>query len=201
MSYFIITLIAALIPVLIHRVKSISTKFVVITLVAPLICLVCVFHFQHGSANESDLTSLVNSSTWVQTSVAFATMVYGMLAASFDTKVKALSSEVKSTSLKFGYELSFELEDIFGTGKDSVAKEAEAIIALSLVGQLSDKGSTRLATVDTKQSLIRTEKRAASMNVLKEVDRHQTGTYTKQACLLLSKLPFGLAKYNSQSFN
>lgn len=127
------------------------------------------------------------------------TLAHSPQMASFDFKTLALDSEAQSAALNPGYTLGFELENVLGTGEVSGVKEAEATLTLSSVIELGDKVNARSATVDAKRSLVLAEKRAASLDILGEVNRRYINALTEQANLALAQQGLDLAKYAYQA--
>ena len=127
------------------------------------------------------------------------TLAYSPQMASFDFKALSLDGEAQTAALNPGYTLGFELEDILGTGEVSGIKEAEATLTLSSVIELGDKVNARLATVDAKRSLVAAEKRAASLDILGEVNRRYINALTEQANLALAQQGLELAQYAYQA--
>ena len=158
-------------------------KRVLFALTIGLLCSITVM------AEESKISSVTLEDA-VKRTLAFSPQM-----ASFDFKALSLDGEAQTAALNPGYTLGFELEDILGTGEVSGIKEAEATLTLSSVIELGDKVNARLATVDAKRSLVAAEKRAASLDILGEVNRRYINALTEEANLVLAKQGLELAQY------
>ncbi|MCV2884187.1 TolC family protein [Aestuariibacter sp. AA17] len=144
-------------------------------------------------AEESKITSITLEDAVKRT------LAYSPQIASFDFKTLALDGEAQSAALNPAYTLGVELENVLGTGEVSGIKEAEATLTLSSVIELGDKVNARLAIVDAKRSLVEAEKRAASLDILGEVNRRYINALAEQANLALAQQGLELAKYAYQA--
>ncbi|MDN3640682.1 TolC family protein [Simiduia curdlanivorans] len=104
----------------------------------------------------------------------------------FPYRYAALTGQAEIAQLRPAYELSFEAENIAGTGNFSGVDSGELTIALSSVIEMGDKREARQGVVSYSRSVLDAKLQVASLALLGEVTRRYVEVLAAQEQLALA---------------
>lgn len=110
-----------------------------------------------------------------------------------------LFAERDLQSLKPGYQLGVELENVAGTGEARGLAGAELTIALSSVIELDNKAQWRAAVVDARLNTLEWQQQAQTLDVLAELTRNYINLLASQQELTLTEEAVALSEALLQS--
>lgn len=112
----------------------------------------------------------------------------------FQFRHQVLDGAAQTQSLKPGYEIGFDADNVVGSGESQGIDSAEFTISLSSVIELGDKINARSAVINEQRAYLEAERKIAALNLLSEATRRYIDVLAAQSQLQLAIDSLSLAE-------